>query len=77
MNNHRKARGYYLAHRDAMLARSKAYQHDHALTLDVKKKKYLKVRKAMDMIQVEQLFGEPGRFIMRCGHDQRGLDEKK
>jgi hypothetical protein len=64
-------RWYYATHRHEEKLKDKAYNAAHRRELSAGDKAYYRGRKALEVIQVEQLFGDPERFVMRGGHDQR------
>jgi hypothetical protein len=61
-------RGYYLLHRDELLARRREYKAAHGCEMSAGDKAYYRGRKALDAIQVETLFDGVLPFLMRRGH---------
>lgn len=66
---------YYLAHREALLARRREYEKAHIREVSEGRKAYYRGRKALECVQVETLFDGVQPFLMRRGH--RYLNKKK
>jgi len=59
---------YYLAHREAMLAKRREYEKAHIREVTEGRKAYHQGRKVLDRVQVETLFDGVQPFLMRRGH---------
>lgn len=67
--------GYYLEHREALLARRREYEVAHTHEITVGRKAYYKGRKALEAVEVETLFDGVQPLLMRRGH--RYLQKKR